>query len=375
MLKKDLQDWLKDSKNRDLLSQLVMDGKSYKDRHDWRKWPGLKKYEKSVIAEWQPKGSYPAQALVRRGSRYYQAIKSSKNVDPAAKKQVSWRLLGARNPEGIFSEVFAENGDKAAPPFAIDEGFTPNYEVPVSAGGSAPERTSFNFFFNQLYALGVDVNQMGAALAWNATITYDIGALVTGTNNKLYNAIASSTGVDPVTDGGANWALKPDYADLGNQTAGTEGSRRIGWTNTTVYNALTAGNAAIQNLQAQINTINGTLGSLQNQINTINNTINIERGRIIAGGYVNSAGQLIVGRNVVQTQRLAAGVFLLEWAPAASNQLWGFNFVADTTANTVVYARTTQRQPGSVVIGVNNSGTGQGSDIDFAFSIVDFTYQ
>jgi len=105
----------------------------------------------------------------------------------------------ARNADGIFEEVFASTGDKAVPPFTIPEGFTSLYSVPVSAGGSAPKRLSFNYVFNQLYALGVDVNKFGGALPWAATINYEIGAMVVASDNNLYKANAANINVDPVT--------------------------------------------------------------------------------------------------------------------------------------------------------------------------------
>ena len=128
----------------------------------------------------------------------------------------------ARNSEGVFTEVFAENGDKAAPPFAIDDGFTPNYSQPITSGGAAPERTTINYLYNQLYAQGVDVNIYGGALPWDNVIQFEIGAVVSGSDGQVYQALTQNTGNDPVSDGGVNWILLPSLDHLALTTGASE---------------------------------------------------------------------------------------------------------------------------------------------------------
>ena len=123
----------------------------------------------------------------------------------------SSQLLGARTPEGIITEVFGENGDKAAPPFTFTDGFTPPYST---AGPPYPERTSFNFLYNALYALAFDTNRMGGALQWDTAITYEQYAVVVGTDGNLYIAVISQAGNDPVGDTGTNWIMVPSRAEV-----------------------------------------------------------------------------------------------------------------------------------------------------------------
>ena len=143
----------------------------------------------------------------------------------------------ARNSDGIFSEVFATDGDKVTPPFSIDDGFTSEYSVPVRSGGKAPERTSFNFLLNQLYALGVDINTYGGALPWDASITYLLGAVVTATDGFPYlSLITNNVGNNPINDT-TNWVKIPTYNDL----SATTGAALIGTTSgETVQAALNA---------------------------------------------------------------------------------------------------------------------------------------
>ena len=75
--------------------------------------------------------------------------------------------LTTRDPNGVFSTPFADTGDKSAPPFSVTTGWPVSYE-----STSIPARETFNYLYNQLYALGVDINKMGAAMSWDIVITY-----------------------------------------------------------------------------------------------------------------------------------------------------------------------------------------------------------
>lgn len=110
-----------------------------------------------------------------------------------------------RNTLGIFSSVFAEDGDRVE--FgAFSTGWDADYSNPTSA--KRPERTAMNDLFAKLTALGVDVNQFGAALPWNTNVAFRQYAVCTGSNGTLYRSkVNDNQGNDPTTDGGANWEV------------------------------------------------------------------------------------------------------------------------------------------------------------------------
>ena len=133
----------------------------------------------------------------------------------------------ARNTDGIFDEVWADSGDTAEPSFDRDEGWPLEYS---QAGGSAPARTTFNLLFKELYALGVDVNKYGGALPWAATVSYDIDAIVVGSDNNIYRGVTSSNlNNDPTSDDGTNWAgitkPAPTRATLSSNTTFTKNGK------------------------------------------------------------------------------------------------------------------------------------------------------
>lgn len=122
------------------------------------------------------------------------------------------QAVNTRNPDGLFTEVFGDIGDKAAPPFTFEEGFPQIYSDPPPAG-KGPERTAINYLYNQLYALGTDINKFGGALPWDTTLTYEEGAIVTyfvaGEQNYLYIALQQTQGDQPDLVG-ASWQKVPD---------------------------------------------------------------------------------------------------------------------------------------------------------------------
>ena len=173
----------------------------------------------------------------------------------------------ARNTSGIFNEVFAEVGDKAPPDFPITSGYTPPYSIPVELGGEAIPRTTENFLMNQLYALGVDVNKMGGALQWDSSIQYDQYAYVVGSNGRLYSAVISNIGVDPVTDGGTNWVPLPTLPELANQTSPNEGTRLIGHTGETLFDKLGQIDSSITNVDIKAGAYVDFNGNILNSFN------------------------------------------------------------------------------------------------------------
>ena len=116
----------------------------------------------------------------------------------------------------LEDQIWADNGDTTSPPFPPDTGWDITYS---QAGGNPVQRTLMNYNFNQLTALGYDINRYGGNLFWDSTVIYEIGAIVIGSNNLRYVSITQNSANDPVSDGGSNWTpLKITFATDANVT-------------------------------------------------------------------------------------------------------------------------------------------------------------
>lgn len=82
--------------------------------------------------------------------------------------------------------------------------FPPIYQTPLSAGGKAPERTTFNTLFKE-YGEHLYYLQRGGVYGYDATLDYGKGATVYY-NGAIYTAVAEN---GPSTDAGA---VAPDNA-------------------------------------------------------------------------------------------------------------------------------------------------------------------
>ena len=106
----------------------------------------------------------------------------------------------ARDADALKIEKWAAAGDVQDPEERdLDRsvGWPADYSQP---GGRQPSREVFNQLLRELSALGVEVNVHGAFLEWDSSISYIHPAVVTGSDNKLYQSVGSSQGEDPVTD-------------------------------------------------------------------------------------------------------------------------------------------------------------------------------
>lgn len=84
--------------------------------------------------------------------------------------------------------------------------FPPIYQTPLSAGGKAPERTTFNTLFKE-YGEHLYYLQRGGVYGYDATLDYGKGATVYY-NGSIYTAVAEN---GPSTDAGA---VAPDNATV-----------------------------------------------------------------------------------------------------------------------------------------------------------------
>ncbi len=93
----------------------------------------------------------------------------------------------------------AENGNKNNIPdtteeaglFSYNEGFPPITQVPVKAGGKAPQRTDFNGVLNEL-SQHIFFMQNGGRYAWQADLDYAAESVVLGSNGVQYRALQNS---------------------------------------------------------------------------------------------------------------------------------------------------------------------------------------
>lgn len=165
-----------------------------------------------------------------------------------------------RKKSGIYlkDNIWAENKpNECTEPNQGQYPFTENdgWGMPFSeAGGSPPERTLMNRNFNKIGALAYDVNRFGSNLPWEATIAYELGALVIGSDNKTYRAVQASTGQDPVNDKrGTYWKFA-----IFNRITGTDNIE----VTADAKNNLTVDTAVNLNTKANANLDNVASGSL-----------------------------------------------------------------------------------------------------------------
>ena len=106
----------------------------------------------------------------------------------------------ARDPDALKIGKWAATGDVEDPEDGgIDRsiGWDISHSQP---GGSLPKREHLNELHREETALGVEINVHGAGLEWDASISYEHPALVTGSDAVLYVSVQDSTNVDPAND-------------------------------------------------------------------------------------------------------------------------------------------------------------------------------
>jgi hypothetical protein len=176
-----------------------------------------------------------AQVLTR-----HPLLQNSKEKKLSKSKKSAIKAVNTRNPDGIFNEVFGEIGDKAPPPFTFTEGYPDIYSEPKPAG-KGPERTGINYLYNQLYALGVDLNKFGSGMPWDATITYSAGSAVSyfvaGEQNYLYISLQQTTGDQPDLSP-ASWDKVPDSTEIAGYIAALASNAGAGLVGTTSGNTV-----------------------------------------------------------------------------------------------------------------------------------------
>lgn len=105
---------------------------------------------------------------------------------------------------------------------SFDEGFPQITQVPIGAGGIAPDRKDFNGLF-KLLADWLFYIQNGGIPAYNSTYDYVEGRIVLHTDNRAYFCIQANNHNDPKDPSdSAYWSLIPtltDFDEIGFKTA------------------------------------------------------------------------------------------------------------------------------------------------------------
>ena len=119
-------------------------------------------------------------------------------------------------PEALLIEEWAATGDRTYPEDrtpAIDRafGWTSAFAM---AGGPTPAYEVFNQILGEITAFQVYTRDHGGLAEWNAAVTYDHPAYVTGSNGLVYQSVQDSFNVNPVTDtDNSDWRLFGSVAD------------------------------------------------------------------------------------------------------------------------------------------------------------------
>ena len=97
---------------------------------------------------------------------------------------------------------------------SFEEGFPQITQIPIGAGGIAPDRKDFNGIF-KLLADWIFYIQNGGIPAYNPLYDYVEGRIVLHTDNKIYFCIQANGALDPkAPSDSAYWSLIPTLADF-----------------------------------------------------------------------------------------------------------------------------------------------------------------
>ena len=115
-----------------------------------------------------------------------------------------------------FSNPFADTGDRTAVPDAppigntvnYDTGWTPPYSLATSNPASLKvSRTAENQLFYDVTLLAKQLQETGI-LPWRDDVVYEVNGVVIGSNAVVYQAVVSTTNVDPTLElNQDNWRI------------------------------------------------------------------------------------------------------------------------------------------------------------------------
>ena len=294
----------------------------------------------------------------------------------------------ANYPKMFFSPI-AENGDKNEIPqtaaqdkggLSYSSGFPYITQVPIEAGGVAPDRKDFNGIFNEI-SQHLFFLQNGGRYQWQDTLDYETGAVVLGSNGILYKALQNSG----VNFGGAKDPTIPKnvqfwekiqsvkehdedpnaHKELFDAIARVQfsaGDFKISFKDTLDGFLLCNGAAVSRKTYSDLFAVIGTKFGAGNGVNTFN--IPNFRGRFIQGannnvgefiqaGLPNITGDFHSGRIGELARGSGTGAFRVYQSGDGSaigptNQGIGVNFNASFSSN--VYGRSSTVQPPAIAL-------------------------
>ena len=174
---------------------------------------------------------------------------------------------------------------------SFEDGFPPITQVPIGAGGQAPDRKDFNGLFKVL-GDSIFYMQNGGLWSYDSAFDYAVGRVVLYTDGNLYKCIQANTSADPKapTDS-AYWTKIPtlsDFDEIGFKTGDikiqTTSTIPSGWL---LCNGAVISRSTFSNLFTKIGTTYGTGDG--------STTFNIPdlRDRYIIGANTNALGAYI----------------------------------------------------------------------------------
>lgn len=294
----------------------------------------------------------------------------------------------ANYPKTILSPV-AQNGDKNEIPqsaaqdkgeLSYDSGFPYITQVPIEAGGVAPDRKDFNGILNEI-SQHLFFLQNGGRYQWQDSLDYEIGAVVLGSNGILYKALQNS-GVsfsgakDPTNSENVQFWKKiqsvkehnedPDaHKELFDATARVQfsaGDFKISFKNTLDGFLRCDGAAVSRKNYSVLFAVIGTKFGAGDGVNTFN--IPDFRGRFIQGannnvgnfiqaGLPNITGVFTSGRLGDYKYATASGAFqvtALSDAASFDASKKGTSFDFNASRSSVIYGRSSTVQPPAIAL-------------------------
>lgn len=294
----------------------------------------------------------------------------------------------ANYPKTIFLPI-AENGDKNEIPqttaqdkgkLSYNSGFPYVTQVPIEAGGVAPDRKDFNGILNEI-SQHLFFLQNGGRYQWQDTLDYETGAVVLGSNGILYKTLQNS-GVsfsgakDPTNSENVQFWEKiqsvkehnedPDaHKELFDAITGAQfsaGDFKISFKNTLDGFLRCDGAEVSRENYSVLFAVIGTKFGEGDGVNTFN--IPDFRGRFIQGadnnvgnfiqaGLPNITGSFTSRRSCLLVSAMASGAFRVTPHTEAagfdlSHEGAIFNF--DASRSSVIYGRSSTVQPPAIAL-------------------------
>jgi hypothetical protein len=157
-----------------------------------------------LLKRWNVNESYKVRDPVigTDGAIYTSIISSNLGNDPVGGGGVNWSAVGGGTDAGVFAD------------------WDPS--ISYNVGGNNLITGSDGFYYISLLAFNLNNDPISSPTywtrinfvkIWNTNETYGIDDLVTGSDNQVYQAVISSTAIDPISDDGTRWLPRHNIFD------------------------------------------------------------------------------------------------------------------------------------------------------------------